>query len=267
VATVTPANQLYCYHFNAIGSTIAVTDQTQAMVNKYAYDPFGNIANQVEAVTQPFKFVGQFGVMTEPNGFYCMRARYYDPEVGRFISEDPIGFDGGDVNLYAYVQNNPILIIDPNGEWGQIVAGAIYGGISGFTAGAIKGNIWAGIAGGVAGGVVGAAVGTVMPAASGYIGSMVGGAISGMIGGAVAGGVASGISGTSITKGVVIGGAVGLGSGALAGPVGYMVKQGVGVAIASQSPNLVSTISAIAQNNVSYVAKTSAITGMAAIGK
>jgi hypothetical protein len=44
-----------------------------------------------------------------------MRARYYDTEVGRFISEDPIGFDGGDVNLYAYVGNNPMLLVDP---WG-----------------------------------------------------------------------------------------------------------------------------------------------------
>jgi RHS repeat-associated protein len=93
-----------------------MTDQAQAIVNKYAYDSFGNVANQVEAVSQPFKFVGQYGVMTEPNGFYYMRARYYDPNVGRFISEDPIGFDGGDVNLYAYVGNNPVNLIDPHGE-------------------------------------------------------------------------------------------------------------------------------------------------------
>jgi RHS repeat-associated protein len=53
--------------------------------------------------------------MTEPNGFYYMRARYYDPEVGRFISEDPIGFEGGDVNLYLYASNNPVLLIDPSG--------------------------------------------------------------------------------------------------------------------------------------------------------
>jgi RHS repeat-associated protein len=59
--------------------------------------------------------------MAEPNGFYYMRARYYDPAVGRFISEDPIGFDGGDVNLYAYVLNNPILFIDP---WGQPFQGS-----------------------------------------------------------------------------------------------------------------------------------------------
>ena len=85
------------------------------MVNQYAYTPFGILANEVETTPQPFKFVGQYGVMTEPNGFYYMRARYYDPQVGRFISEDPIGFDGGDVNLYAYSANNPILYIDPEG--------------------------------------------------------------------------------------------------------------------------------------------------------
>ncbi len=54
--------------------------------------------------------------MTEPNGFYYMRARYYDPKVGRFISEDPIGFDGGDVNLMAYVNNNPVMGMDPDGK-------------------------------------------------------------------------------------------------------------------------------------------------------
>ncbi len=58
---------------------------SQAIVNKYAYDPFGNIASQDEAAQaqQPFKFVGQYGVMTESNEFYYMRARYYDSEVGR----------------------------------------------------------------------------------------------------------------------------------------------------------------------------------------
>ena len=93
-----------------------MTDSGQTIVNKYSYDPFGKItANSIENVSQPFKFVGQFGVMSEPNGFYYMRARYYDPEVGRFISEDPIGFGGGDVNLMAYVGNQPINYVDPEG--------------------------------------------------------------------------------------------------------------------------------------------------------
>jgi RHS repeat-associated protein len=56
--------------------------------------------------------------MTEPNGLVYMRARYYDSNVGRFISEDPAGFDGGDVNLMAYVGGNPIMKIDPLGQAG-----------------------------------------------------------------------------------------------------------------------------------------------------
>ena len=118
---VTPSDEVYCYHFNATGSTVAMTDSSQTMVNKYAYDPFGKVTNQEEAIPRPFKFVGQYGVMTEPNGFYYMRARYYDPNVGRFISEDPIGLEGGDVNLYAYVGNNPVVLIDPDGLKGGIL--------------------------------------------------------------------------------------------------------------------------------------------------
>ena len=48
-----------------------------------------------------------------------IEARYYDPNVGRFISEDPLGFEGGDVNLYVYGKNNPILLIDPYGLFDQ----------------------------------------------------------------------------------------------------------------------------------------------------
>jgi RHS repeat-associated protein len=53
--------------------------------------------------------------MTEQNGLYYMKARYYDAEVGRFISEDPMGFEGGSLNLYLYAANNPIMFMDPNG--------------------------------------------------------------------------------------------------------------------------------------------------------
>jgi len=49
-------------------------------------------------------------------GLYYYRARYYDPMEGRFISKDPIGFAGGDVNLYGYTGNNPINLTDPTGN-------------------------------------------------------------------------------------------------------------------------------------------------------
>ena len=48
---------------------------------------------------------------------YYYRNRWYDPEIGRFISEDPVGFAGGDINLYSYVGNNPLNFIDPFGFW------------------------------------------------------------------------------------------------------------------------------------------------------
>ncbi len=114
VVAETPT-RMYCYHYNATGSTIAMTDEAQTVVNQYSYDPHGNILSRQEQIPQSFKYVGQYGVMAEPNGFYYMRARYYDPQVGRFVSEDPSGFEGGDVNLYAYVANNPVMGIDPEG--------------------------------------------------------------------------------------------------------------------------------------------------------
>ena len=112
---VATSDARYCYHFDATGHTIALTDMTGTVVNSYTYEPFGQILGQQETVAQPFKYVGQYGVMAEPDGLYYMRARYYDPGVGRFISEDPLGFGGGDVNLLAYVQNNPIDFVDPYG--------------------------------------------------------------------------------------------------------------------------------------------------------
>jgi len=69
---------------------------------------------QTEAIAQPFKYAGQVGIIDEGNNLYYMRARYYDANLGRFISEDPIGFDGG-LNLYAYVGGNPINRNDPSG--------------------------------------------------------------------------------------------------------------------------------------------------------
>jgi len=117
LAAITPSDDLYCYHFDGIGNTVAVTDSSESVVNSYDYSPFGMIISQSEGFAQPFKHVGRLGVMAEANCFYYMRARYYDPVNGRFISEDPMGFNGGDVNLYVYVQNNPLLVVDPSGLW------------------------------------------------------------------------------------------------------------------------------------------------------
>ena len=63
----------------------------------------------------PIGFAGAFGVLSEPNGLYYMNARYYDPTIGRFLSEDPLGLGGGDLTLYSYAGNNPLVFVDPSG--------------------------------------------------------------------------------------------------------------------------------------------------------
>ena len=82
------------------------------------FDSYGNIMGESETIQQPFKYVGQLGVFSEADGLYYMRARYYDAQIGRFISEDPIGFAGG-INLYAYVGGNPVMLVDPSGLFGR----------------------------------------------------------------------------------------------------------------------------------------------------
>jgi RHS repeat-associated protein len=107
--------EVHYYHYDGQGNTIAMTDSRGRVANNYAYDEFGKLLVKEERVPNPFRFVGQYGVMDERNGLLYMRARYYDPEVGRFISKDPIGFAGGDVNLYGYVGSNPVNWVDPFG--------------------------------------------------------------------------------------------------------------------------------------------------------
>ncbi|MEW6609965.1 MAG: RHS repeat-associated core domain-containing protein, partial [bacterium] len=64
------------------------------------------------SVSNSYLFTGR--EIDAESGLYYYRARYYDSEVGRFVTQDPIGFEGG-INLYAYVGNNPINLIDPTG--------------------------------------------------------------------------------------------------------------------------------------------------------
>ena len=106
------------YQFDALGSTTAITDSSGEVVNSYFYDPFGSsIATPVESVENPFQYVGQSGVMQEQHGLQFMRARYYSPDLGRFVAEDPRRHDGG-INLYRYVGNQPTLFVDPQGTYG-----------------------------------------------------------------------------------------------------------------------------------------------------
>src|SRR5262249_24481935 len=84
----------------------------------YSYLPFGETTTVSAALANPFTFVGAFGVMREPGGLSYMRARYYATGTGQFVSDDPIGLAGGDVNQRRYVENNPTLLVDSLGTRG-----------------------------------------------------------------------------------------------------------------------------------------------------
>src|SRR6266404_2198253 len=115
ISKVNPTAQTYSYHYDGLGSTIALTDSSGNEVNRYAYDPFGRLSsNSTQTIPNPFRYVGRSGVMDEENGLLYMRARYYAPNVGRFISKDPIGLWGG-LNSYTYVSSNPLKWGDPLG--------------------------------------------------------------------------------------------------------------------------------------------------------
>jgi RHS repeat-associated protein len=103
----------YFYHKNHLGSVTEITDSNQTVVNSYAYDAFGNILSETGSLAHnPFTYTGrEYHV---PSGLYYYRARFYDPQLGRFITQDPIGHLGG-MNLYAYVGNAPSIFADPLG--------------------------------------------------------------------------------------------------------------------------------------------------------
>ena len=80
------------YDFNQIGSTVGLTGSNgNSYLNSYSYLPFGGELSQTEAITNPFEFVGEYGVMEEANGLDFMRARYYDSNLGRFTSPNRLG--------------------------------------------------------------------------------------------------------------------------------------------------------------------------------
>jgi RHS repeat-associated protein len=104
--------QIYYYLYDRLGSVIGLTDGAGLLVNRYAYDPWGNIRSQSEAVPQPFRYTGR--TWDAAAGLYHNRARDYDPALGRFISRDPLGPVDGP-NRYIYVSNNPLAYVDPLG--------------------------------------------------------------------------------------------------------------------------------------------------------
>lgn len=151
-----------------LGSTVGLADSTGAVVSSASYDSFGNPTGNL---TTRYQYTGrEYDSLT---GLHFYRARWYDSNLGRFISEDPIGFVGG-INLYGYVKNNPLFYKDPMGHNPCIASWAATGSIIGAIAGGgvgLVGVVGGGVAvvvtepggvalGGAAGGMTGAAIGT-----------------------------------------------------------------------------------------------------------
>ena len=115
-------NTNYYYHQDGLNSVVMLTDASGTPVQQYAYNAYGSpfvygqsgsLLTDSIPIENPYLYTGREYDME--SGFYYYRARYYNPQVGRFLSEDPIGFTGGEYNLYRYVGNNPINLSDPTG--------------------------------------------------------------------------------------------------------------------------------------------------------
>lgn len=106
------------YHFDRRGSTVLMVSEAGQAVCEVHYTPFGQISYRSTGPGTPFLFNGQFGVQTDPNGLYFMRARYYSPELRRFLSQDEVlgsVADSASLNRFAYANGNPVSLVDPFG--------------------------------------------------------------------------------------------------------------------------------------------------------
>jgi len=166
-----------------------VLDSTGALVRHVEYTAFGRHANGTAPIADfLFGFTGR--PFDDATGLYDYRARWYDPEVGRFASEDPLGFAAGDVNLYRYAGNSPVMHVDPSGlcftglanaakSVGNVMGGAIssvgsYFGSSSPTLSTLAGSIGQAFGSGVS--YVGSSIGQAFSSvgvSAGYLGQAI----------------------------------------------------------------------------------------------
>ena len=228
----------YIYRKNALGDIDGIFDTDMNLIGEYVYDAWGNCtieatgADNIEIMeTNPFRYRGYY--WDKELNLYYLQTRYYDPQTGRFINADNVGYGLtqfellNGLNLYSYCLNNPIGYTDESGS-SLILIGLILGAIIGGTAGGVIVNKKAkesgaegwelvgwtalGVFGGaLAGGALGAGAGALVGGAA-AAGTAIGGSLA--TGGAFAGGAA--VAGTAL-----VGAGVVAGVGALAGIVEF----------------------------------------------
>ncbi len=118
---MTQGGSRYFLAYDQVGSLRVIADASGNTVKRIDYDTFGNVlADTNSSLTPPFGFAG--GLHDSDTGLVRFGFRDYDPDTGRWTAKDPIGFAGGDTDLYGYVQNNPVNRIDPLGLVDSVTA-------------------------------------------------------------------------------------------------------------------------------------------------
>ncbi|MBU6426624.1 hypothetical protein KGQ27_00045 [Patescibacteria group bacterium] len=115
---IMPDASVATYHYDIQGSTVALSDSNGNVTDSYAYDSFGGLANNDGDSPQSFRYLGRYGIVDDGNGLYHARARYFNPQLGRFLTKDPVTGKDSDsqrLNRYVYALNNPLKILDVSG--------------------------------------------------------------------------------------------------------------------------------------------------------
>ena len=197
-----PTAKVYYYHTDYEGSVRVITDQGGNVVFNADYYAFGAKYISNGDFDEEHGFTGK---EWDPDvGLYYFNARWYDPELGRFISEDPAA-DPNNCNLYSYCGNNPIVRSDPTGQFWWLLIMALLNGIENSAkGGSFFGGFCQGAITSFAGGVVGSAVSGAVDGAFGMSAATNLGIST--LSGAVAGGITGSLMGGNFWSGFVSGG-------------------------------------------------------------
>ena len=116
------AETITYYHNDALGSPVAATDEAGNLLWQEAYRPYGSRLLKEDGGTNDTWFTGK--QEDSGTGLSYFGARWYDPNIGRFMAIDPVGFNAGNIhsfNRYAYANNNPYKFVDPDGRESEVV--------------------------------------------------------------------------------------------------------------------------------------------------